>query len=535
MLQSRELPQVNLPERCLALNVAGARYNLEKAAYLGFAKAQAKMGAAYELCQLGCAFDPALSLHYNALAARQGEAEAEMAISKWFLCGYEGVFEKNEEVAFSYAQRAAQGGLPTAEFAVGYFYEVGIHVQPDLTKSRVWYQKAADHGNKDALARVEGIARAKTLSRKDHENVAVAKIKSQYGSHRGRRPDRYKEALAPMPTITDEYNPINMPEPRLSTPQPGEYRPSPYSATNRPDIRPPSVAPYPIDDLGDPIPASPPVKAQTTNQIPRKAPGQRPPSPIRSESSFGDNNYRGSAFPTFRPSPHAAPSKGPPAGRSGPPTPHGTPSTQPIHLRRPGPATANSHGPPSPAGQVRLPASQTPLPQPASTLKIDIGFSAPPDLSGADKPKRLPKPPENPNMRPPTLPPLRTSSHENTGSRPQERLSSLPHSSAMPAHVRPTSPQRRPMSAGRMSPAGPAPSSIRPTKIDGASLESPLPSKLANTSRPVPTPPPSVPVAKPPGKGPKTFTEMGLPPAKQENDCVSPMSMQGRKSTSNLI
>lgn len=30
------------------------------------------MGTAYELCQLGCDFNPALSLHYNALAARQG-------------------------------------------------------------------------------------------------------------------------------------------------------------------------------------------------------------------------------------------------------------------------------------------------------------------------------------------------------------------------------------------------------------------------------------------------------------------------------
>lgn len=30
------------------------------------------MGTAYELCQLGCEFNPALSLHYNALAAKQG-------------------------------------------------------------------------------------------------------------------------------------------------------------------------------------------------------------------------------------------------------------------------------------------------------------------------------------------------------------------------------------------------------------------------------------------------------------------------------
>lgn len=42
-----------------------------------------------------------------------------MAISKWFLCGHEGVFDKNEELAFVYAKRAAASGLGTAEFALG--------------------------------------------------------------------------------------------------------------------------------------------------------------------------------------------------------------------------------------------------------------------------------------------------------------------------------------------------------------------------------------------------------------------------------
>ncbi len=53
-----------------------------------------------------------------------GEPEAEMAISKWFLCGHEGVFEKNEELAFIYAQRAAESQLATAEFALGEFFYI---------------------------------------------------------------------------------------------------------------------------------------------------------------------------------------------------------------------------------------------------------------------------------------------------------------------------------------------------------------------------------------------------------------------------
>ena len=141
MLLARQLPSITIPEIYLALDLQGARTNIEKSAYLGFAKAQLKMGQAYELCQLGCDFNPALSLHYNALAARQGEAEANMAISKWFLCGYEGVFDKNDELAFIYAQRAASTGLSTAEFAMGYFYEIGIFVQSDIKEAQEWYQR----------------------------------------------------------------------------------------------------------------------------------------------------------------------------------------------------------------------------------------------------------------------------------------------------------------------------------------------------------------------------------------------------------
>lgn len=91
-----------------------------------FQRAQLKMGSAYELCLLNCDFDPALSMHYNALAARQGEPEAQMAISKWFLCGHEGVFEKNEELAYVYAKRAAQQQLATAEFALGMIARINI-------------------------------------------------------------------------------------------------------------------------------------------------------------------------------------------------------------------------------------------------------------------------------------------------------------------------------------------------------------------------------------------------------------------------
>jgi len=191
MLIARELPDINLPEDILPYDLSVARQYIEKAAYLGFAKAQLKMGQAYELSQLGCDFNPSYSLHYYGLAARQGVAEAALGVSRWFLFGFEGSFAKNEALAFKHARDAADSGLHTGEFAMGYYYEIGIHVQKDVREARRWYEKAAEHGNKDALARIESLSQSKTLTKQDHETTTLTRIKSQHGSQRGKRPERF--------------------------------------------------------------------------------------------------------------------------------------------------------------------------------------------------------------------------------------------------------------------------------------------------------------------------------------------------------
>ena len=502
MLQAHELPQMNLPDDCLPLNTTGARSNIEKAAYLGFAKAQSKMGLAYELCQLGCEFDPALSLHYSALAARQGEPEAEMSISKWFLCGFDGVFEKNEELAFTYAQRAAQSGLATAEFAMGYFYEIGLHVPMNLKESKSWYEKAADHGNKDAAGRLDGISRSKTLSKKDHQNIAVAKIQSQYGSHRGKRPERFKNPATAMPTIAD--GPIDMPEPNLPRPKPGANPPYTYKSANDPASQPPLAAQRPIDNSQGRPPPRPTNGSSYANPNVPINPDPRPASTAASDTSFGDNNYRGSAYPTFQsalPS-TASDNSGFGRGRVGPS--YGAPVVQrPTQgYQQSSSGYASPHLPGSPALNASRPYSAQPPP-------MDIGYMAPLDPSGADR-KRRQQRSDNVNMPPPRHP-----SYDVSAGRPQERLSSLPHSQTMPAFNRPDSAQSRPNSSGRQGVSRQDMSS----KFDGAAPLPNIPSKASD--RPAATPPPSGPVTRPPGKGPKTFQEMGVPPTKQEGDCVS--------------
>ena len=503
MLQAHELIQISLPDEYLPLNITGARFNIEKAAYLGFPKAQSKMGLAYELCQLGCEFDPALSLHYSALAARQGEPEAEMGISKWFLCGFEGIFEKNEELAFAYAQRAAQSGLATAEFALGYFYEIGLYVPMNLKESRSWYEKAADHGNKDAAGRLDGISRSKTLSKKDHQNIAVAKIQSQYGSHRGKRPERFKNPATAMPTIAD--NPIDMPEPNMPRPKPGANPPYTYRTANNSPSRLPSAAQNPVDNgQGRPLPRPANVSSYANPDAPIN-PDARPPSTAASDTSFGDNNYRGSAYPTFQSARPSTSSENSGAGRGRVGPVYGAPVVQrpPQGYQQSTPGYAS----PLPGS----PALNSSTPPSAQLPPIDIGYSAPLDPSGADR-KRRQKRLENANIIPPRHP-----SYDTSAGRPQDKVSGLPHSQTMPAFSRPDSAQVRPYPSERQGVSR----QDMPAKADGAAYLPNIPSKAPNSDRPAATPPPSGPVPRPPGKGPKTFQEMGVPATKQEGDCVS--------------
>lgn len=118
-----------------------ARRHLERAAFLNFAPAQYKLGHAYEFAQPPFPFDALLSVQYYSLASQQGETEADMALSKWFLCGAEGSFEKDEGLAYTFAEKAARRGLPSAEFAMGYYMEVGVGGTKDVEAAIKWYQR----------------------------------------------------------------------------------------------------------------------------------------------------------------------------------------------------------------------------------------------------------------------------------------------------------------------------------------------------------------------------------------------------------
>ena len=66
------------------------------------------------------------------IAAQQNHRDACFALTAWYLVGSPGVLPQSDTEAFLWAQKAAEGGLVKAMYAVGYFTEVGIGINPDL-------------------------------------------------------------------------------------------------------------------------------------------------------------------------------------------------------------------------------------------------------------------------------------------------------------------------------------------------------------------------------------------------------------------
>ena len=178
-----------------------ARKHLERAAYLHFSPAQYKLGHAYEFAEPPFPFDPILSVQYYSLASQQGEPEADMALSKWFLCGSGGAasssittstiggFEKDEPLALHFASKAASKNLPSALFAMGYYAEVGLGQPKDFDKARDWYRRAVQSGNEDASERLRALdalfqtspsqsslAQLGGISREEHDRLTQSRL-----------------------------------------------------------------------------------------------------------------------------------------------------------------------------------------------------------------------------------------------------------------------------------------------------------------------------------------------------------------------
>ncbi|KAF9217955.1 cysteinyl-tRNA synthetase [Podila verticillata] len=125
-----------------------------RSAGLGYAPAQFKLGICYELGLTHFPTDPSHSFAWYKRAAVQGHADAELAVSGWYLTGHPQGLVPSEPLAYEWASKAARRGWSKAEYTLGHYHEVGIGVPQDLRIAKQWYLKAAARGNERALLRL---------------------------------------------------------------------------------------------------------------------------------------------------------------------------------------------------------------------------------------------------------------------------------------------------------------------------------------------------------------------------------------------
>lgn len=149
-----------------------------KAAEIGYAPSQFRLGHAYEFGVMGCPIDPRKSILWYSRAAIKGEPDSELALSGWYLTGAEGVLEQSDTEAYLWARRAAEKGLPKAEYAVGHLTEAGFGVTPNMEEAKRWYYKAASQGFPKAQERLRDLKKGGTAGQqKQRERLSRSNVK----------------------------------------------------------------------------------------------------------------------------------------------------------------------------------------------------------------------------------------------------------------------------------------------------------------------------------------------------------------------
>ncbi|KAJ3161883.1 hypothetical protein HDU88_007222 [Geranomyces variabilis] len=138
---------------------------LVEAAELDYAPSQYKLACCYEFERLGCERDLGEALHWYSLAAENDNADAQFALAGWYLQGLEPFLPADPQKAYAWTYRAAMKDHSKAQYAIGYFCELGIGCQQNAEKADRWYKLAAALGEERAIAKVGPIPLAK--SKKD--------------------------------------------------------------------------------------------------------------------------------------------------------------------------------------------------------------------------------------------------------------------------------------------------------------------------------------------------------------------------------
>lgn len=145
------------PDDAVIRDLKHARSLFEQAGKLGYKFSQYRLASAFESGNLDCPIDPRQSIMWYSKAAAQGEHQSELALSGWYLTGSDGILQQSDTEAYLWARKAAQSGLAKAEYAMGYFTEVGIGVSPNMDEAKKWYWRAASQNYAKARERLEAL------------------------------------------------------------------------------------------------------------------------------------------------------------------------------------------------------------------------------------------------------------------------------------------------------------------------------------------------------------------------------------------
>lgn len=94
-------------------------------------------------------------VYYYTIAAEQSHSLSCTALASWCLVGIPGILPSSEKQAYHYTLVATRASLPKAEYALGYFTELGIDIAQDLSLTLHWYRTAAEHGDMKAIVRLK--------------------------------------------------------------------------------------------------------------------------------------------------------------------------------------------------------------------------------------------------------------------------------------------------------------------------------------------------------------------------------------------
>ncbi|KAF7560731.1 hypothetical protein G7046_g3402 [Stylonectria norvegica] len=161
-----------MPNDAIVRDEAYALDLFNQAAELGYKFSQYKLGCTYEYGLMGCQIDPRLSIMWYSRAATQEEHQAELALSGWYLTGSENVLSQSDTEAYLWARKAAIAGLAKAEYAMGYFTEVGIGVPTNMEDAKRWYWRAAAQDYPKARERLEDLKRSGKNGARQRERIS---------------------------------------------------------------------------------------------------------------------------------------------------------------------------------------------------------------------------------------------------------------------------------------------------------------------------------------------------------------------------